>query len=71
MKSTFQQLKLGVGLTATLVCQSLVCQTALADSDVFLESNGLVVIEAESMPVVGQWELRSEVADFKGTGYLH
>ncbi len=23
------------------------------------------------MPVVGQWELRSEVADFKGTGYLH
>jgi len=71
MKTTFQQLKLGVSLTATLVCQSLVCQTALADSDVFLESNGLVVIEAESMPVVGQWELRSEVADFKGTGYLH
>lgn len=71
MKSTFQQLKLGVSLTATLVCQSLVCQTALADSDVFLESNGLVVIEAESMPVVGAWELRSEVADFKGTGYLH
>ena len=71
MQSTFQQLKLGVSLTATLICQSLVCQTALADSDVFLESNGLVVIEAESMPVVGQWELRSEVADFKGTGYLH
>ena len=71
MKSTFQQLKLGVGLTATLVCQSLFCQTALADSDVFLESNGLVVIEAESMPVIGQWELRSEVAGFKGTGYLH
>ena len=71
MKFTFQQLKLGVSLTATLVCQSLFCQMALADSDVFLESNGLVVIEAESMPVVGQWELRSEVANFKGTGYLH
>ena len=71
MKSTFQQLKLGVSLTVALVCQSFVCQTALADSDVFLESNGLVVIEAESMPVVGQWELRTEVANFKGTGYLH
>ncbi len=71
MKSTIQQLKLGVSLTATLVFQSLVSQPALADSDVFLESNGLVVIEAESMPVVGQWELRSEVAGFKGTGYLH
>ena len=71
MKSTFQQLKLGVSLTATLVFQSLICQTALADSDLFLESDGLVVIEAESMQVVGQWELRTEVADFKGTGYLH
>ena len=71
IKSNFQKLKLGVSLSAALVFQSLIWQTVLADSEVFLESNGLVVIEAESMPVVGPWELRSEVADFKGTGYLH
>lgn len=33
------------------------------------ESGGLVVMEVESVPAAGDWEKRTEIGGFKGTGY--
>ena len=36
---------------------------------VFVEENGLAIMEVESAPVAGSWSLRTDLADYTGTGY--
>ncbi|MEO1441798.1 MAG: Ig-like domain-containing protein [Chloroflexota bacterium] len=36
----------------------------------FLEENGLVIIEAESQPAAGDWNLKTAISGFTGSGYL-
>ncbi len=36
----------------------------------FIESGGLVIMEAESQPVVGDWDLNTDIAGFTGTHYI-
>jgi|GEM_PF-381724 len=43
---------------------------AQAQNDAFVEENGLVVIETESLEPIGDWVLDSSEAGFTGSGYL-
>lgn len=40
-----------------------------ADDFVFLENNGLVVMDVESMPAEDGWTEKTDIADFKGESY--
>ncbi|MFK7843740.1 MAG: PA14 domain-containing protein [Rhodothermales bacterium] len=44
--------------------------TAFAQGGAFLENNGLVVIEAESIDISGDWVIESSDAGFTGSGYM-
>lgn len=46
-----------------------VSQAALANQNPFLETDGRLLIEAESESATGQWSLESDIADFAGNGY--
>ena len=43
---------------------------ALAQNDAFVEENGLVVIETESLEPIGDWVLDTTESGFTGSGYL-
>ncbi len=40
------------------------------DGGVFIEENGIIIIEAEDVPLSDGWELQNEVADYSGEGYI-
>jgi hypothetical protein len=42
----------------------------LQTETIFVAQNGLVVMEAESMPVVAPWKLESSIPGYNGTGYF-
>ncbi|MDZ4702219.1 MAG: PA14 domain-containing protein [Rhodothermales bacterium] len=42
----------------------------LAQGAVYLPQNGLVVVQAESLPLTGQWVIESSEAGHTGSGYL-
>ncbi|MFK7891321.1 MAG: hypothetical protein AB8B63_10940 [Granulosicoccus sp.] len=44
-------------------------QATLADQNIFLESDGLLLMEAESETAAGQWSLENEITGFSGNGY--
>ncbi len=44
--------------------------STLAQSAVYLPQNGLVVVEAESLPLTGDWVIESSEAGHTGSGYL-
>lgn len=50
-----------------LVCASLV-SSAMADT--FVESGGVLLMEAESSPANGDWVLERSIGGFSGNGYL-
>lgn len=53
-------------VSATLL---FISQAIPADEKVFLESDGLLIIEAESETAAGQWSLQNEIPGFSGNGY--
>ena len=58
--------------TALAVLLSLLVpvQDVIAQNEPFLEDNGLVVIQAESVPLAGDWVFESSDAGYTGSGYL-
>lgn len=40
------------------------------DGGVFFEENGIIIIEAEDVPLSEGWVLQNEVADYSGEGYI-
>ena len=40
------------------------------DDGVFIEENGIIIIEAEDVLLSDGWELQNEVADYSGQGYI-
>ncbi|MEZ4698970.1 MAG: PA14 domain-containing protein [Rhodothermales bacterium] len=43
---------------------------AHAQSDTYIAQNGLVVVEAESLPLAGDWVIESSEANYTGDGYI-
>lgn len=56
-------------LSALLVTMAFPLVASAADSKVYVEDNGLVVIEMESALPVANWEIRQDKTDYTGTGY--
>ena len=58
-------------LSSTLLLCLGVLHSALADQPTFQESDGLVVMEAESTgSSLGRWDLKTNIHDFQGAGHL-
>ena len=73
MKSTSHNLRFAGGLPVlilTLLALLPGARPAAAQSAVYLPQNGLVVVQAESLPLTGQWVIESSEAGYTGSGYL-
>ena len=70
MRSLFAFFLLSAICTPFANAQNLRADRRLQDNPAFIEQNGMVIINAESVPLVSPWKFESNVAGYTGPGFL-
>ncbi len=61
---------LAISFSFSFVATSLSQSIKKCDDGVFQEKNGIIVFEAESIPLTEGWSLENSVGDYSGEGYI-
>ncbi len=64
-----QRVRLTVSLLMLFACGNIAF-AQVGEGEPFFEELGIVVMEAESVPIGDQWILETEIPGFSGTGYI-
>ena len=70
MRSLFAYLLLSTIYTPFAQAQNLRADRNLQSNPAFIEQNGMVIINAESVPIASPWKFEKNVAGYTGPGFL-